>query len=224
MATAITRPSAPSLLARVQALIERTYAREAFDAAECFIIGDEGLRRLHGARFIDDAGRPMLLVRFEGGAHHASVYFPDALIANLEVNDPGRGLCEANLQDFAAFVEEIDHLLAIVAAARRGRPVRAVELEIHANVTKVLVLSLFLARTLGTERLSAGQRDELRFELLGRGDYASEEPHLRERYRDARRHALRFLARLDGTPAAQRPSLLRAFSSAPFSEKLKLCA
>ena len=212
----------PSLLARVQSLIERTYAREELAGTERFVIGDAGLRSLYG---IDDADtRPMLLVRCVDDIHRVRVYFPDRLIANLEAHDPSRGLSERNLHDFAAFVEEIDHLLAVVAGLRRAMPVRAVELELHANVTKALVLSLFLARTLHRESLSAAQRAELRFELFGRGDYASEAPALRERYRDARRHALRFLTRLDGMSAAERPALLRAFSRAGFSQKLALCA
>ena len=214
--------STPCLLARVQTLIDRTYGREGLPEASQFVIGDEGLTRLYGVEPAD--ARPMLLVRCVADVHRVRVYYPDALIENLEAHDPGRGLSEKNLHDFSAFVEELDHLLVVASRVRAGQTVTAMELELHANVTKVLVLSLFLARTLGTERLSGEQRARLRWELLERGDFASEEPELRTRYLDARRHAIRFLDRLERTPAPDRPRLLRAFSEASVERKLAQCA
>lgn len=210
-----------SLLERVAALIERTYARDGLERPERFVIGDAGLRRLYGLDPSEQ--RPMVLIRSTQGVQHVRVYYPDGLIANLERNDPSRGLSERNLDDFAIFVEELDHLLVIVARVRDDRPVTAVELELHANVTKMLVVSLFLARTLGTKRLDARQRAALRWELFERGDYGSEEPALRGRYLDARRHALRFLDRLESVPPTGRAALLREFSRASVEGKLALC-
>ena len=216
-------PARRSLLDLVQSLIERTYApRETLADAERFVIGDDGLARLYGRPPSEQ--RPMLLVRCAGDVHHARVYFPDRLIRNLETHDPSRGLSEHNLHDFAAFVEEVDHLLVVVARVRAAQRVTALELELHANVTKMLVASLFLARTLGTERLNLEQKARLRFELLERGDYGTEEPALRERYREARRHAIRFLSRLERVPRPERPSLLREFSRAPVERKMAICA
>jgi hypothetical protein len=211
-----------SLLDRVSGLIERTYQLGAgLEDPARFVIGDRGVACLYGIP--PERRRPMLLVRHHGDAHHVRVYYPDRLIDNLERHDPSHGLSEHNLRDFVAFVEEIDHLLVLVACIRRGRRVPAVELELHANVTKFLVASLFLARTVGTERLTGEQRALLRWELLERGDYGSEDEDLRERYRDARRHAIRFLSRLEGTRAVERPSLLREFSRSPLEGKLALC-
>lgn len=213
-----------SLLARVHRLIDATYDLDSsgIDPA-VYIVGDAGV-----ARLVDtlppgeDRPRAMVLVRTVGDAHRVTLYYPDALIRNLERNDPRCGLSEENLHDFATFVEELDHLLVLVTSGARGRPVSGLELELHANVTKILVVSLFLARTLGVGELTLRQRHALRHELLGRGDYAREPPELRQRYRDARRHGLRFLRRLEATPPPRRPQLLRRFSRAPLGEKLRL--
>ena len=218
-----------SLLDRVHALIDRTYDLGTSDLDPSrFVIGDAGLLALHGRgaaagrRLVPGVGA-MLLVR-SGGHGRASIYYPDRLIANLERNDPARGLSAANVRDFAAFVEELDHFLVVAARYRAALPVRALDLEIHANVTKVLVVSLFCARTLGVQRLGEAERDAVRWELLERGDYEAEEPALRERYRLARLHALRFLALLERTACAQRPALLRRFSRASLDEKMSLAA
>jgi hypothetical protein len=219
-----------SLLDRVQALIERTYDLDtALESAAPFVIGDRGLLRGYSGRSavgrdLGRTGSPMVLVAGDGQRPRVSLYYPDRLIRNLEHHDPARGLSGANLHDFAAFVEELDHLLVLAAAARAGRCVRAVELEIHANVTKMLVLSLWLARTLGLRRLAPEHHAALRHELLERGDYGSEREELRERYRDARRHAVRFLRVLRDTPVRRRPELLRRFSRSPLPAKLALCA
>lgn len=211
----------PDLLARLQALIERTYDLPGGPDAARFVIGDAGLSRLYSVG--EDERRPMVLIRFEGGSHHVRVYYPDRLVANLEEHDPARGLSEHNLGDFAAFTEELDHFLQVAACIARAREIAPVELELHANVTKVLVAWLFLARTLRRDRLSPEERADVRKELLERGDFGSEKPELRDRYRAARRHALRFLRRLEGTAPAHRPPLLRRFSRAPLQEKLALC-
>jgi hypothetical protein len=225
------RPASAPLLGALQGLIARTYGHETagLDAAR-FVIGDRGLSALYADRLV--VGRvptpgagPMVLVRTgPDGSPRASIYYPDRLVANLERHDPSRGLGPENLRDFAGFVEELDHFLLLAAAWARGRPVRAVELELHANVTKVLVCALFVARAQGRAGLDPSQRAALRHELLERGDFDAEEPSLAVRYRDARRAALRFLRRLEATPGERRPDLLRRFSRAPLPDKLQLCA
>jgi hypothetical protein len=219
-----------TLLDRVQALIERTYALETgLSTAAPFVIGDRGLLELYAGKEAEgrDLRRPgeaMILVSGQARRPRVRLYYPDRLVMNLEAHPPEGQLHELNLRDAAAFVEELDHLLVLAAAARAGRVVRAVELELHANVTKTLVLSLWLARSLGLRRLEPEHHAALRHELLERGDYENEEPEQRQRYRDARRHAIRFLSRLRRAPRAERPGLLRRFSSSPLPQKLRLCA
>lgn len=210
------------LIFRLQTLIERTYDLEPAPDAAGFVIGDEGLLCLYARP--GEIGRPRLLIRHVRGAHHVRVYYPDRLVANLERHDPARGLHAGNIRDFSAFVEELDHFLQVVACVRRGREVSPIELELHANVTKVLVAWLFAARTLGRERLLPAQRSEVRHELLERGDFSDEDDALRDRYRDARRHAVRFLRVVESTEPTSRPRLLREFSRAPLSVKLKMSA
>lgn len=219
-----------SLLDRVQALIESLYGLETgLGTAAPFVIGDRGLLELYASkrargRDLQAPGEPMLLVSGEARRPRVRLYYPDRLVSNLEKHPPDQGLHEHNLDDCAAFVEELDHLLLLAVAARTGRVVRAIELELHANVTKTLVLSLWLARSLGLRRLEPEHHAALRHELLERGDYAREEPEQRQRYRDARRHAVRFLRRLRGTTRKERPAMLRRFSHAPLPDKLALCA
>jgi len=219
-----------SLLDRVQVLIERIYGLETgLGSAAPFVIGDRGLLELHAKRWargrdLQQPGEAMLLVRGRAKRPRVTLYYPDRLVTNLENHPPDSGLHEHNLRDSATFVEELDHLLLLAAAARAGRVVRAVELELHANVTKTLVLSLWLARSLGLRRLEPEHHAALRHELLERGDYSREEPEQRQRYRDARHHAVRFLRRLRRLPRGERPALLARFSRSPLPDKLALCA
>jgi hypothetical protein len=211
---------AATLLARLQSLIERTYGHEGAPDASRFVIGDAGLTRLYDAS--PDERRPMVLVRHVAGVHHVRVYYPDDLVARLEAHDPCRGVDETNLRDLGTFVEELDHFLLIAERVRLEREIAPIELELHANVTKVLVAWHFVARTLGVAQLDDPGRDAVRHELLERGDYDGEQPALRERYRVARRHALGFLHRVTRTPHAQRSRLLRTFSRASWQEKVAL--
>lgn len=223
------RPGAPCLVDRVWSLLGQLYGPPpAMDPAS-YLIGDAGLLALYrdqraAGRDLTRPGEPMLLVRSLRDGHRACVYLPDRLVHDLETNDPARGVFEGNLLDFAAFVEELDHLHLLARAAEAGRPVRGVELELHANVTKMLVVGLFVARTLGLPRLDAARQRVLRAHLLARGDYEGEEEWLAVRYRDARRYGVRFLRRLRAQPVAERPHLLRRFSRAPLPQKLELCA
>lgn len=225
----VAQPS-PALIDRLQRLIERTYDHDTGIRAADFVIGDDGLDRIYRDRRVRDRRArvgegPMLLLRCdERGLARARVYLPNELVDRLERHDPLGGVGPHNLDDFASLVEELDHLLLTAAAWRSGRPVRGVELELHANVTKSLTCSLFVARTLGVATLDPDRRAILHERLFGGGDYEGESPELARRYRDARRHALRFLGRLAREPVAERPSLLRRFSRAPLPEKLRLAA
>jgi len=203
-----------------------------------YVIGDEGYRLFYlspgrggapsgsGRRQVagQAGGRARVLVHDAPGTVAAHIYFPDALIRNLEQYPPTRGLGEENVDGFATFVEEIDHLLLIAERARLGRPVSLLELEMHANVTKYLVCALFLARgRRGEGRGSVEPEDRLwlRWHLFEKAEFAEADPEVQCRYRDASCFAHRFLDRLESArEASARLALLRAFHDSSHQGKL----
>ncbi len=234
-----------SLLATLQALLERTYRMETgIEEIGRYVIGDEGYRRFYGPLSADRPAAPpggstwaargaaragagasaRVLVRDGPGAVGVHIYYPDELIRRLEENPPTRGLGERNVDPFATFVEELDHFLLIAERARLGRPVSLLELELHANVTKYLVCALFLAAAgAGRARapLGARERQWLLWHLFEKAGFAEEDPRAQQRYRDASRFARRFLGRLESERGAlPRLALLRAFHDATHQGKL----
>jgi hypothetical protein len=141
------------------------------------------------------------------------------LIRRLESEPPERGIRDSNVDAFATFVEELDHLLVLAERASQSRPLTLFELELHANVSKHLVLSRFLARSL--RKLGAGERAWLRRHLFG-GELREDDPELRTRYRDAAAWALRLLEALEGISSERRVETLRRFHALPAAEKIEL--
>ena len=216
-----------SLLEQVQRLLERTYRmRSGVREPGRFIIGDRGYRWLYRDRSAASEARSTagqgarVLLRETPAGTSASIYYPDALIARLERHPPQRGLHEGNVDAFAALVEELDHLLVVAERVRMGREVSLFELELHANVSKHLVLTRFLAgrRT----RLSASRRLWLRHQLFVKNRFREPDSSVQQRYRDATRWAVRFLDRLAGLAAARRIETLRVFHRASLRHKLEL--
>ena len=215
-----------SLLATTQALLERTYGiPEGLVLAERFVIGDRGLRDLYATRSAHQAGSlegqgARLLVREVPGGARACVYFPDAMIRALERQPPWHGVGEANVDPFATRVEEVDHLLYVADRAAAGRSVSLFELELHANVSKWLVVGRFV--TGHRRRLTDRERVWLRWHLFLKHRFVEEDAAIRERYRDATRHALRFVDGLQRARPSRRLGLLRSFHDATASDKLRL--
>lgn len=214
-----------SLLETVGALLQRTYSMRGSGGLSPFVIGDEGLRRLYrrrgrGSRLHPvEVGSAATLMRETTQGVAACIYFPDSLIERLEREPPQRGLTASNFDSFATFVEEIDHLLLLRERVRRGQPLRLVELELHANVSKYLVLTRFLVAAsgpLGPER---------RHYLAGR---LFEDPRLdergavRERYRIAGRWAMQFIRGLTVLEPSQTLCALRRFHRDSLPRKLRL--
>lgn len=164
------------------------------------------------------------LLRQEGGDIRVMLYYPDRLIRNLERNHPGRRLSEHNVDDFATLVEELDHFLTIADRHRAGAQLSLLELELHANVTKELVLRLFLARAAGRHRLGGRERFWIRHHLFHKVDYREEDPGVQARYRDAAALAVRYLDSLHALPAAERPRELRRFHRRTHHEKIEAIA
>lgn len=216
-----------TLLESVRSLLERTYRIES-GLAEIgpFVIGDLGYRRLYASRQIqhtaDSAGpsRATTLVRQTAEGVLACIYFPDELIRSLESYPPQDGVSDANVEEFAAFVEEIDHLLLVAERARLERSVTLFEMELHANVSKYLVLSRFLAGR--TAQLVPAARLWLRRRLFQAGTFCDEDAAVVERYRDAAHWAVRLLDGLSELEPAPRIEALRRFHAAAAPEKLEL--
>jgi hypothetical protein len=214
------------LLEAVRGLLERTYRMECgLGELGPFVIGDAGYRALYGsgpapASAGAEASGARTLVRETADGVRARIYLPDGLIERLERFPPQRGVGSHNVEAFAVFVEEIDHLLMIAERTRQQRPVSLFELELHANVSKHLVVARFLAASRG--RLGPRERIWLRRALFGSARYAEEEPAVRSRYRDAARFAVRLLDALAALGGPARLALLRRFHVAGVAGKLEL--
>jgi hypothetical protein len=217
-----------TLLDSLSGLIERTYAfHSGIRDPGAFVVGDEGYRRLLAGRHVvlsaDAAAcRARVLLRPVGERWAVALYYPDALIERLERNDPRRGLGDRNVDDFATFVEELDHLLTLADRARPDRPpLTLLELEWHGEVTKYLCTAHFLARGLGLRDLTPSDRVWLRFHLFEKTDFVEPDPRVNERYRRARRQAVRFLDGMVQLSPADRVAMLRRFHRASHQEKLR---
>jgi hypothetical protein len=210
-----------TLLETVRGLLERSYRMETGLAGiGAFVVGDRGYRALDGA---PSGGGARTLVRQTDDGVRAAIYFPDELIARLEHRPPQRGIGDENVDDFATFVEEVDHLLVLAERSATGRPLSLFELELHANVSKHLVLARFLAGR-AARALSVEERLWLRHHLFDKNRYSDEDETVRARYRDARRWALRLLDALSDMRRSHRIDALRAFHAAGAGGKLELIA
>lgn len=213
-----------SLLATLKSFIERSYGMPpVLGDLSPFIVGDAGYRVLYGA---DPAvGGPAsagarVLVRQEGHALRAALYYPDALVRHLERFNPLAGLGDVNIEAFAVFVEELDHLLTLACRAAEGRPVTLLEMEHHANVTKYLVVLHVLGKQAGRRRLPEALRIWARHHLFER--YVRGEGKETARYLEAARLAHRYLQYLETIPVPQRHAELRAFQRRSFSENSRI--
>jgi len=219
--------SGSNLLDLVRGLLERTYGmRSVLGNIGCYVVGDRGYRHFYAddeiARVVESArgDGARTLVRETPAGIRVAVYFPDAMIRWLERHSPLAGLNDANVQSFATLVEELDHLLLIAERAERGRPVTMFELELHANVSKYLVLSRFLAGAAPV--LAEDRRRWLLHQLFDGVSYSENDPEIRRRYEDAARWAVRFLQALRTTDPKLRLALLRRFHACTAAEKVSL--
>lgn len=210
------------LVPTLQAIIERTYGLQPLvgDVAP-YLIGDAGLRAMarSGAGTAAEPGRPRLLLRPEGDGVRAVIYYPDALVAHLERHDPRRGLDDRNIDAFAMLVEELDHLLTVASRLASGRPLRLLELEMHALVTKYLVVLHLLGRLTGRRRVSEFHRAWTKHHLFEK--YADGGDSESARYLEAAGLASRYVRWLDGLTRAARHAELRQFHARPFAEQTR---
>ena len=225
-----------SLLCRLQGVIERTYDLETgIGDIGRFVIGDEGYRRIYGplaagGGVIEKVGAARdpsvphgarTLVRQEGsGTLALSIYYPDSLIECLESNNPTQRLDDGNVDAFATLIEELDHFLVIADRHRGNGVMSLLDLELHANVTKYLMLRMFVGKLRRASRLSAGDSKWIRFHIFEKSEFAQADPDVRARYRDASRLASRYVSRLDTMALSGRPRELRRFHRMTPQEKI----
>jgi len=229
--------SGSSLLETLQHVIERTYDLDTgvTDIAQ-FVIGDEGFRALYGrwheAGLIREkvaepavvagsaSGSARTLVREHDEGLALTIYYPDSLVRCLEGNDPTKCLDDGNVDSFNTLVEELDHFLVIADRFRSRGVVSLMDLELHANVTKYLTLKMFVGKLRQASRLNSEDSAWVRQQVFDRGEFVAEDPHVRERYREASRLAARYVGALDELPAGSRVTALRRFHRMPPQAKV----
>jgi hypothetical protein len=207
-------PPRPSLLARLQRLIEYSYDwNTGIKDLGPFLVGDEGYRVFYQGREMEEpppgsALPARTLVRCNGLQTRLGVYYPDSLVLHLEERNPLLGVDDGNVAAFAILVEELDHLLMLAWCARHKRGVGLLELEFHAYLTKYLVLAHFIARLSRRTRLTEEERVWLSLRLFnGEGDGLP--VAVGRRYRTAARLAREFLLRLEALSGEERIRVLR---------------
>lgn len=226
------RPDAKSrsLLEALQTVIERTYDLDTgIRDIGRYVIGDEGYRILYDrpsgkglpVETVGSAGAgARTIVRDQGDALAVSVYLPDCLVECLEHNDPRRSLDDGNIDAFAVLVEELDHFLVIAERYRTGGVMSLLDLELHANVTKYLVLKMFMGKMRRTSRLSSRDAAWIRFHLFDKAEFAEPDPEVLARYQEATRLARRYLGWFDTLSLGERPAELRRFHRLPPQAKI----
>lgn len=179
------------MLEQVQRHLQGLYRTEAPDVRG-FLVDREGLDAILG-----EDRRPAdewVLVRQDEEGVDLAVYVDEVHLAAL---DGARGLQDAALGCFRALcaaVEGVSHFLLLVERARRGEPVRMLELEAQAEVDKYLCASLHTA-----EAPEAWRERLFREARLAPG--LSGEEH--ERYTEAARLADAWCADLERLPHVQ---------------------
>jgi hypothetical protein len=150
-----------SVLSRLQRGLEALYRVETQLDVTAFVVNEE-LRRASILRAEQQQGqaqrqpREQLLLTEQGGELSLGLFLDGAALANLEVNDPVRGLSDANFQDFCLAVEGVSHFIYVALRAARDRPVTALELELQAEVDKFVTCLLLQER--GTRDTGALRR------------------------------------------------------------------
>ena len=173
-----------SILSRLQQGLELLYRVETHLQVDAFVIDDEQRRRAGVAR----APREQLLVREESGELGMGLFVDGDALANLERNDPGRRLDEANFADFCVALEGVSHFVYLALCAAGHRRVSALELELQAEVDKFVCCVL----------LKGGAGHELRRRLYGDVHFHEDLDAVeRDRYRTANAEAARYAEALE---------------------------
>jgi hypothetical protein len=177
------RAAGASILARLQRGLESLYRVETNLQVDAFVIDDEQRRRAGVAR----APREPLLVREEKGELGMGLFVDGAALANLERNDPGARLDDANFADFCLALEGVSHFVYLALCAAGHRRVSALELELQAEVDKFVCCVLL-----------RGGAPDLRRRLYGDVRFLDDlDADERDRYRTANAEADRYAEGLE---------------------------
>jgi len=212
----------PSNLSRLFRGLEALYELDSGLDPESLLVpiesSAEGIRELLLFRETDD------------GALEVALAIDEHTLHRFETKGVDEALGDDGLGHALPVLEGLSHLVYLVEAARRDRPVSGLELETQAEVDK---LAICLLHRWPAQRRSAKDDARERFEqLVDRLYYRFElipaEAELRERYDTANRLALGFSRRLRPAVEAGRLDelrrLLQQFWRASMSDKHALAA
>jgi hypothetical protein len=182
----VRRRTRVSVLSRLQLGLEALYRVRTDLQVDAFVIDEEQRSGAGVAR----APREQLLVREEDGELGMGLFVDRAALANLERNDPGRRLDDANFSDFCLALEGVSHFVYLALCAAGHRRVSALELELQAEVDKFVCCVLIIQG----QGPSADLRRRLFQDVRYHDDLDADE---RERYRTANNEAARYAETLD---------------------------
>jgi hypothetical protein len=177
------KPAPVSVLTRLQLGLEALYRVETRLEVEAFVIDEEQRRQMGVAR----APREQLLVKQADDELAMGLFVDGAVLANLERNDPARGLDDGNFTDFCLAVEGVSHFVYVALCAAGHRSVSVLELELQAEVDKFVCCALV-----------QGSGHDLRRRLYRDVHFADDlDAAERDRYRTANGEADRYAEALE---------------------------
>lgn len=219
-----------SLLRQIQHMLEGNDRATGINLERC-VIGPS-----RTAQLVEQAGPGTATLTENGGTFlqaqaqelRLAIYFPDAVIAALEADDPRTRLNERNISPLISFIEEIAHAVHAGYLFLQGQRDFSSEaslcnLEAQAKVDTSLVLTGLAALLVGGP-LPPDLRTWLDDQLFDEGHRHFPPGQLRERYRRAEEMAWEFLQLLRATPLSTRRALLRTFRRSSWTDKQALLA
>jgi hypothetical protein len=199
-------PRAPTLAARIQARLHRTYAIEEAPSVDAFIVETEG------------HARETVRVREGDGELEVEVALPRSALASPR----------PTLDELCQVVEGVSHFLYLAERVRRELPATQLELEIQAEVDKYVVLVLGEVLHGVAAPFDPARSRSMRARLFERVIFLhAEGTEHGERYRVANDVAARVAHGLEraivrGGSAGAARDFLRRFYSAGQREKIEL--
>lgn len=209
------------MLNTLQQELQHLYDLDTPLRVEDFLVQDaEWVKALTGRQ--DTAGPDEQLLVLEGDeCLDVSLFLSERILEGLLMDDPGQSLHSGNLADFWLAVEGVSHFLHLVCHAHQGRAITRLELELLAEIDKLVIAAGRVAQQTGWDHARPLHR--LLFEACRFRDDLS--PACRHRYHEANRLAARYCRSLDGRYrlSSADPDLrteLRRFQRMPKADKL----